>query len=125
MPRDIPENADFYRRLSPDQVVFDERANSYRASSGAFTHHSMSVDVKTFMDEAGVGRDFCLRNHATFSLAQFSNELVRKHGLNAAHDPSPAEQPDNPYHANIIGKKTDGIRNSFARTCLLLIVNGK
>jgi hypothetical protein len=53
----------------------------------------------------GVDWNFSLRNWPNAYLVRLNAGVLRGRGQIIEHKPRPAEQPDNPYHCEVIGSK--------------------
>jgi hypothetical protein len=106
----IPDGAGLLRRLIPEWVVDDKNLGGKRPSSAAFKDPAMSVDVEPFLETAGLDWRHCLRNNPGHSLVKIRAEVPRKLGQQVVHAPIPGE---NEAHAEVRGKKTQGIANQL------------
>ena len=113
--REIEDAMDLYRRVHPGQVVPDKNTGELRPSSAAFKDPSMSVDVADFLREDGFDHRWPLRNYAGWSLVRLTATHARSKQQNVIHTPISVDPktgaPANPYHAEVIGKKTPGTAN--------------
>lgn len=68
----------------------------------------MSVDVEPFLVADGLDHTFSLKDHTGYSLVRLTAGVARTHNQTVMHTPIPGE---NPYHADVNGKKTPGTAN--------------
>ncbi|MCJ2059872.1 hypothetical protein MKL09_25490 [Methylobacterium sp. J-048] len=108
--RAIDDAMELYRRVHPDQVVPDKNTGQLRPSSAAFKDPSMSVDVADFMRDDGFDWSWSLRNYSGWSLVGLTAAHARAKQQEVQHTPITTD-PTNPYHAEVIGKKTPGTAN--------------
>jgi hypothetical protein len=114
MPDDdnsIPHDAWLLRRIPPYQVVQDKNAELLRPSSAAFKDPALSVDCEAILHQHGQDWRFTLRDHPGFSLVRFRAASARERGLSVVLRPL----PDNPAHAEVVGKKTQAIASQLSR----------
>lgn len=108
----IDDAAVLFRRVRPDQVVMDKNTGQWRPSSAAFKDPNLSVDVEPFLAEDGLDFRWSLKDHPGYSLVGFTAGHARSKQQNVVHTPIPGPIPSrNPYHAEVIGKKTPGTAN--------------
>ena len=89
-----------WRRVHPDQIIWDEHLKNYRPSSGVFRPSGeMSVDIASLSTP-----EAALSNYSQHSLVEFQAGAARKEGCIIVRDPL----PDNPSHALVCGKNTEG-----------------
>ena len=107
-----------WRRVpwKPAQIVFDDNEQRWRPSSAAFNDHpggsAMSVDIAE-----GQSAEEALAGHPQTALAGFPADVVQQHGLTVERK----ALPDNPHHAEVVGKKTKGVRNAFAKAATWVV----
>lgn len=101
----IPNDNTLLRRISPIHLKSDETGKR-RLTSAAFTSRQMSVDVENMMTADGRDWIFSLRNEQDHYLVRLQAGFVRGLNQTIEHQPNPPEQPDNPYHAEVIGSKS-------------------
>lgn len=113
--RVIEDAMELYRRVHPGQVVPDKNTGQLRPSSAAFKDPSMSVDVADFLREDGLDHRWSLRDYAGWSLVRLTAAHARSKQQNVVHTPINADPAAgttaNPYHAEVVGKKTPGTAN--------------
>lgn len=111
----IPDEAQLFRRIPPWHFIRDENVGKTRPSSAAFEDHPngspMSVILADTLAETGRIPETILAGHEGFALVTFSVELARECGQGVARDPL----PDEPAHAVVFGKKTQGVKKKLAR----------
>ena len=74
----------------------------------------MSVALGVILDQRGFEPDDVLKEFENYGLLRFSVAFIRSLHLGVIHKPTPAE----PWHGEVYGKKTGGIRNK-------LVANGQ
>lgn len=101
----IANNDELWRRVPPQQLITEDDG-SPRASSAAFDDEELSVNVAkdTTMDKT-------LAGHAGFSIVGFPAGLAREHEQRVVRKPL----PDNPAHAEVIGRKTGSVKKALYR----------
>lgn len=102
----IPDRSDLYRRVHPDQVVFDKNTGEFRPSSAAFKDHPngspMSVNLLCEMQALNVDPvEYTLRGFAAYHLAIIECGFTRSLNQAIAREPL----PDNPAHGVVFGEK--------------------
>jgi hypothetical protein len=65
----------------------------------------MSVDAESLMAAAGIDWSFSLRKWQDAYLVRLNAGTLRGRAQIIEHKPNPAEQPDNPYHCEVVGTK--------------------
>ena len=73
----------------------------------------MSVDAESLMAVDGVDWRFCLRNWPDAYLVRLKAGFLRGKAQIIEHKPTPPEQPDNPYHCEVIGTKNGATASAF------------
>lgn len=111
----ILDEAELWRRIPPWHFVKDENLGQVRPSKAAFDNHPngspMSIVLADVVTEAGRGPDAVLARHKEFALAAITAGLARECQQGVAREPLPEE----PAHAVVFGKKTDGVKKRLAR----------
>jgi hypothetical protein len=107
--RSIPQDAGLLRRIHPDQVIRDRSTGQLRPSSAAFKDPNLSVDVEPRLQAVGLDWHFSLRDNPSYSLVRFAAKSARDRGFAVVSKPL----PDNPAHAEVVGKKTPGGANGL------------
>jgi hypothetical protein len=97
------------RRIHPEQVIEDKNTGQRRPSSAAFKDPNLSVDIEPLLQAAGLDWRFSLKDHPSFSLVRFSEQSAKGQGLTVVRKPL----PENPAHAEVVGKKTQGKANAL------------
>ncbi|TXN05924.1 hypothetical protein FV242_01770 [Methylobacterium sp. WL64] len=120
----IDDEMELYRRVHPEQVVPDKNTGQLRPSSAVFKDPSMSVDVADFMREDGLDWRWSLRDFPGWSLVCLTAAHARAKQQDVQHTPITTE-PKNPYHAEVIGKKTPGTANHLRDGSALLHLEPK
>lgn len=110
-----------WRRIPPDQWVSDENLGRLRPSSGCFSDSSdgspMSIDLGTESLKDNRGPEEMLLGLTGFGVVEFTAGFCREHGQGIVRDPVDG----NDYHAGVFGKKTRGVKNSFAMNSRVVI----
>lgn len=111
----ILDEAELWRRIPPWHFVKDENLGQVRPSKAAFDNHPngspMSIVLADVVTEAGRGPDAILAGHKEFALAAITAGLARECQQGVAREPL----PDEPAHAVVFGKKTDGVKKKLAK----------
>jgi hypothetical protein len=118
MPKDdvdkIPDPYGLLHRIVATHLRFDPSIGRRRLASSAFRKkEELSVDVEEMMLADGKDWNFSLRNWPEAFLVRLRAAFVRSQGQIIKHTPNPTDQPDNPYHADIVGKKSGQTANAF------------
>lgn len=117
----ISDDADLWRRIPPEMIIFDENLGDYRPTSQAFSDGSgggsMSVYLGPEVRASGRSPEQVLKAFPGYALAVFSAGLARKHGQGVRRDPLPEE----PAHALVVGRKTKAVQKAFARESRWLV----
>ena len=104
-----------WRRIPPRHLIFDENLRCVRPTSAAFEDHPngtpMSVLLEKTILREGRGPEDAVQRHEGFSLGAITAGLARECRQRVARDPL----PDEPAHALVCGKKTKGVRRTFAK----------
>lgn len=109
----IPSTEQLLRRVPPAWWVFDSNLGRRRPTSAAFDDPEMSVAIQSSLLARGEPVTKVLRGHEGFGLVSITAGLVRQLGQGVAKDPLP-EDPD---HAVVFGRKTDGTRRRLSKDC--------
>jgi hypothetical protein len=107
----IPDSAGLLRRIHPTQVVPDQNRGGLRPSTAAFKAPQMSVDVEEFLHEQGLDFNFSLRGYNGYSLVRIRAKFCSDAGLEVVHK----RITGNDAHAEVIGKKRDGLTSSMSQ----------
>ena len=107
----IPGDTRLYRRLHPDQVVWDDNEHRLRASSAAFKDEHLSVNLGNELARINKTPAFALRAHPRHSLGWFSAAFARARD----HVVIPKPTEDDPTHGEVIGRKTGSCATAFAK----------
>lgn len=116
----VPDDCALWRRIPPNWWVLDENRGVIRPASACFDDNKkgpMSVYLSVVMAEHGLGYDHVLAGHEDYKLASVTAGLARE--LNQAIVRKP--EPDQPAHAEVVGKKTGSVKNRFARDAVWLV----
>ena len=75
--KSITDATRLYRRLHPDQVVWDDNAGRIRASSAAFKGEFLSVNLEDELNRMQETPEFALRGRPHHSLGSITAKLAR------------------------------------------------
>jgi hypothetical protein len=103
-----------FRRIVADWIVPDENRGCQRLSSAAFAPYSMSVALGDTLADAGRDPQSVLAHYEGQYLVSMTAGLARRHDQTLERSPR-LEEPAEPAHGDVIGKKTRGCRRAFAR----------
>lgn len=108
----LADDVALWRRVASDQWVYDGNLGRRRPSTSAFDNHHdgtpMSVVVAS---ECSDGVDNLLRGHESFGVVEFTVGFARRLRQGVVRAPL----PEQPSHAHVVGRKTDGTKKRFAR----------
>jgi hypothetical protein len=108
----ITDDQALWRRIHPEQVVFDNNLNRQRPTSQAFNNTSgtsgMSVDIA---DETTI--QDALKGYSEHLLVEFEAGLARQLNQGVIRDPFPG----NPAHAEVMGKKRKPVQKGLYTKC--------
>jgi hypothetical protein len=111
----IANDAPLWRRIPPFHFVNDENRGRIRPSTAAFEDHPngtpMSVVLGQEVLDAGRSPMSVLAGHDGYGMVTFSAGLARSKRQGVLRKPLPEE----PAHAEVVGKKTDSVKKAFAR----------
>jgi hypothetical protein len=105
------------RRLQPDWIVPGNHGRM-RIASAAFKHQEMSIIFYTVLQNQGRSLQDALSGRSDNSLCSITAGLARDLGQGVVYDVDP---PNDPAHGLVIGKKTQGVANRFAREATWVI----
>ena len=105
------------RRLQPDWIVPGNHGRM-RIASAAFKHQEMSIFFYTLLRSQGRSIQEALSGHSDNSLCSITAGLARDLGQGVVYDVDP---PNDPAHGLVVGKKTQGVANRFAREATWVI----
>lgn len=113
--RDDPTITDS-EEIRPDQIVKDENLKRLRPSTAAFEDSSdgspMSVQLSEVVRSSGGNAETALAGYDGYALAGFTAGFARQECKQGV-EREPLQ--DDPAHAYVFGKKTDGVKKKFAR----------
>jgi hypothetical protein len=118
----IADDAILWRRVLPKWVVLDENSGRYRPSSAVFQDSSdspMSILIEGIVKATNRTAADVLREYDGFSLCSFTAGLARELGQVVATLP---EEPNEPAHGYVVGKKTESIKKRFIRQATWVIL---
>jgi hypothetical protein len=101
----IPNQSGVLRRIASIFLRSEPGTGKRRLTSGAFKDREMSADAESLMAIDGVNWNFSLRKWPDAYLVRLNAGFLRGKGQIIEHRPNPSEQPDNPYHCEVIGTK--------------------
>jgi|GEM_PF-857458 hypothetical protein len=107
----ILDGHSLWRRIMPEQVIYDENLKRNRPSSAAFENCAdgdpMSVFWQEFHIENGLTIDHILKGHESFFVASFRAGLARELKQILHHDPLDASEnlDAQPAHVLVVGDK--------------------
>ena len=111
-----------WRRIHPDQVLFDRNLGSWRPSSAAFNDHPngtpMSVVLGNDVLKASRSPEALLNDHAGYSLASVTAGLARSCEQIVYRAPV----ADEPAHAEVKGVKSKTVRKRFAKEAAWVVL---
>jgi len=117
----ILNDDELWRRIPPWHVVEDGNRGGKRISKAAFEDHPdgspMSVVLADEVKATGRDAHSIVEGYEEFCLASVTAGLARD--LNQGVMRKPLD--DEPAHAEVFGKKTDGVRKGFAREAVWVI----
>jgi hypothetical protein len=105
------------RRLQPDWIVPGNHGRM-RIASAAFKHQEMSIIFYAVLQNQGRSVQDALSGRSGNSLCSITAGLARDLGQGVVYDIDP---PNDPAHGLVIGKKTQGVANRFAREATWVI----
>jgi len=103
------------RRISPHQLVYDEKIRGKRISSKAYSPSSekngrMSVDLQRVIEEAGINAKAFVSSPPWIGAVSFTAGSLRSENLLVGYDPT----ENNPYHGQVWGRFSKQIRRKLA-----------
>ena len=101
----VPDDSCVLRRITSVYLRLDPGTGRRRLTSGAFKDREMSVDAEALMAADAVDWNFSLRKWPDAFLVRLNAAFLRQKSQIIEHKPKPTEQPDNPYHCEVIGTK--------------------
>jgi hypothetical protein len=107
----IPNNADLWRRIHPNQIIYDDNQGRTRPSSAAFTDSTNGSPMSVVIAAECDGPDRVLAGYERYGLASFKARVAREFGLGIARDPL----PDQPAHALVFGLKSRKVQSQLAK----------
>lgn len=119
--RSIADDSELWRRIPPWHLVEDKNRGGKRISKAAFEDHpdGSPMSVVLGAEVLATGRDpqSVIAGHDDFCLAAVTAGLARSLNQGIIRKPL----VDEPAHAEVFGKKTDGVRKRFARAAVWVI----
>lgn len=113
----ITKDAALWRRVSPQQVILDKNIGRLRPSSAAFSNSTdgtpMSILFGEIVKATGRKPETILAEYPTFSLTSITAALARQHNQAVLKDTF-GDEPSEPAHGYVAGKKTKGVKKAFS-----------
>lgn len=113
--RSIGNEAPLWRRIAPDQVIYDDNLGRHRPTSDAFQNHRngspMSVVLGQEVLDADRTAESVLTGHDGFGLVSFAAGLAREKKQGVMRKPLPEE----PAHAEVFGEKPKSVQRALAK----------
>jgi hypothetical protein len=115
---EIRSDDDVIRRISEQQLVFDEKIGGRRISSMAFnpsegTNGGLSVDLRRQIEEAGIDVRQYVSDQRWLGSVCFTAGALRENGFLVGYDPL----PNNPHHGEIWGRFTRSSKKKLHQLC--------
>lgn len=107
---DIPDGARLFRRIHPEQVIWDGNEGRLRPTSAAFRDYEMSVNLGSVMAPNGQRGSHAVRNHLRHHLVALTARFVRHEEQEIR--PEPLDEDDS--HGNVVGAKPKPRGQRFA-----------
>lgn len=107
------------RRISEEQIIFDDKINGRRISSKALKASSgknggMSVDLQRQIEEASLDAKAYVTTPRWTGSLRFVTSDLRSEGFRVGYDPIDDE---NPYHGEVWGEFTKVKQNRLRNIC--------
>ena len=110
---ELTDDAVLWRRVRPDEVVFDENLQRMRPKSQAFQNYPKREEMSVILaSEIGFSTEIALGDAKDYLLVWFPVSLVRECG----QDLIPARE-EGPGHFHVKGKKSGTVKDKFAKRC--------
>lgn len=108
-----------WRRIPnwPDFVVRDRGTGEPRPSSMAFKDDRDGDPTSVYLADEALTTDAVMAGHEGFGLAAITAEVVHACGLDVVR----RAEPGFPYHAVLVGPKTDSVARKLARAATWVI----
>jgi hypothetical protein len=116
----ISDDCNLLRRINPVHIVADANTGRKRLSSGAFRDRQMSVDAECLLTADGLDWTYTTKGYANYFLVRFTTGFARQQQQIVDHKPLAAD----PYHAEVIGRKSDPICNAFRESVTWIAAPG-
>lgn len=111
----VSDCSEFWRRIHPKQIIFDQSLGKIRPSSAAFKDSTdgtpMSVLSAKLVSRSGRDEFSVLRPFPAEALAAFTAGFARRQQQGIELAPVESE----PAHAHVFGSKEKRVRNEFAK----------
>ncbi len=112
----IKESVQLFRRVHPEQVVWDEYENRLRPTKAAFRGEEMSVNLGDDLERERLEPTFALRNHPKHHLVSLTAGFARSEEQAVARSPF-KDHPqfgDDPTHGDVNGRKPESRSKRFS-----------
>jgi hypothetical protein len=106
----IVASTDLFRRIHPDQVVWDDNQRRLRPTTAAFRDIELSINLGDDLARHNLTPRFALRNYPRHHLVAVTAGFVRDEGQAVYRD----HLPDDPTHGIVAGPKPKPRRGRFA-----------
>lgn len=117
----IRDEAQLWRRINPNWMVFDENQGRSRVSSQAFQNlegDKLSVLLEELVRETGRRPEDLIASFPGFGLATISAGFARELQQGVIRAP----EPDEPAHSHLVGKKSKSVQKALARHAEWVVV---
>ena len=121
----VADDEELWRRVTPDQIIFDNNTQAHRPSSAAFRDHprrdAMSVYLAGLVRESGRTSEQLLEEYPGYGLVSFPAGVAREVGLGVTHERD-VEHPEEEAHAVVFGKKTGSVRKKLVKASKWIVL---
>ena len=107
----VPGHTRLFRRVHPNEVVWDDNDNCPRPNSGVFKDIDMSVHMGDVLDDEGREPVSVLVDKPGYCLVVLTAGFVQEEQQEVRRTPL----PDDGSHGEVFGHKPKGRRRLFAR----------
>jgi hypothetical protein len=112
----IPDDLVLWRRVPPDKKVFDHNLSRWRPSSDAFCDHKDGSSMSVYDSQSCGGKEAVMVGHDGFLLCSFTAGDARSRNMTIVRTTR-----GGPGHCEVVGKKTDSVKNKFAKNARWVI----
>ena len=113
----VPDDEKLWQRIPPWWFHSDESVGRLRPAKAAFDDDSDGGPMSVVITSEAENPEATLAGHPGFALVSFTAGLARSFGQRIVRDPTPEE----PAHALVDGRKTDGIKRRLARAATWVV----